>query len=105
MLLKTSLTRLHCKNLNFQKKLIRPIFLVISGVLYFFSLYSQKLTRSYSRNAARTLLFCGGRFRLYISFFQEAQNYADGKNIVEIFMEVSALTGKNVKDLFSEIGE
>ena len=54
---------------------------------------------------SHTLLFCGGRFRLYILFFQEAQNYADGNNIVEIFMEVSARTGKNVKDLFSEIGE
>ena len=54
---------------------------------------------------SHTLLFCGGRFRLYILFFQEAQNYADENNIVEIFMEVSALTGKNVKDLFSEVGE
>ena len=26
VLLKTSLTRLYCKNLNFQQKLIRPIF-------------------------------------------------------------------------------
>ena len=38
-------------------------------------------------------------------FFQQAQDYADGNNIVEIFMEVSALTGENVEDLFSEIGE
>ena len=55
--------------------------------------------------SSRTLLFYGGRFRLYILFFQEAQNYADTNNIVEIFMEVSALTGKNVEDLFSEVGE
>ena len=55
--------------------------------------------------SSHRLLFCGGRFQLYILFFQEAQNYADGNNIVEIFMEVSARTGKNVKDLFSEIGE
>ena len=54
---------------------------------------------------SHTLLFCGGRFRLYILFFQEAQNYADENNIVEIFMEVSALTGENVEDLFSEVGE
>ena len=40
-----------------------------------------------------------------MSFFQQAQDYADGNNIVEIFMEVSALTGENVEDLFSEIGE
>ena len=52
-----------------------------------------------------TLLFCGGRFRIYILFFQEAKNYADESNIVEIFMEVSALTGENVEDLFSEVGE
>ena len=54
---------------------------------------------------SHTLLFCGGRFRLYILFFQEAQNYADVNSIVEIFMEVSALTGENVEDLFSEVGE
>ena len=54
---------------------------------------------------SHTLLFCGGRFRLYILFFQEAQNYADGNNIVEIFMEVSALTGEYVEDLFSKVGE
>ena len=54
---------------------------------------------------SHTLLFCGGRFRLYILFFQEAQFYADVNNIVEIFMEVSALTGENVEDLFSEVGE
>ena len=41
---------------------------------------------------------------LYL-YFQEAQNYADGRNIVEIFMEVSALTDENVADLYSEIGE
>ena len=46
VLLKTSLTRP-------LKKLIRPIFLVINGVLYFFSLFPI-LTRSYSRNAAHT---------------------------------------------------
>ena len=40
-LLKTSLTRLYCKNLNLKKKLIRPIFSVINGMLYFFSFYSQ----------------------------------------------------------------
>ena len=55
--------------------------------------------------SSHTLLFCGGRFRLYILFFQEAQLYADENSIVEIFMEVSARTGKNVKDLFSEVGE
>ena len=54
---------------------------------------------------SHTLLFCGGRFRLYILFFQEAQNYADVNSIVEIFMEVSALTGENVEDLFCEVGE
>ena len=54
---------------------------------------------------SHTLLFCGGRFRLYILFSQEAQLYADVNNIVEIFMEVSALTGENVEDLFSEVGE
>ena len=53
---------------------------------------------------SHTLLFCGGRFRLYILFFQEAQNYADVNSIVEIFMEVSALTGENVEDLFSKVG-
>ena len=53
---------------------------------------------------SHTLLFCGGRFRLYILFFQEAQLYADVNNIVEIFMEVSALTGENVEDLFSKVG-
>ena len=55
--------------------------------------------------SSHTLLFCGGRFRIYILFFQEAKNYADESNIVEIFMEVSALTGENVEDLFSEVGE
>ena len=55
--------------------------------------------------SSRTLLFYGGRFRLYILFFQEAQNYADRNNIVEIFMEVSALTGEYVKDIFYEVGE
>ena len=55
--------------------------------------------------SSHTLLLCGGRFRLYILFFQQAQNYADGNNIVEIFMEVSALTGENVADLFSDVGE
>ena len=55
--------------------------------------------------SSHTLLLCGGRFRRYILFFQEAQNYADGNNIVEIFMEVSALTGEYVEDLFSEVGE
>ena len=55
--------------------------------------------------SSHTLLLCGGRFRLYILFFQQAQNYADGNNIVEIFMEVSALTGEYVEDLFSEVGE
>ena len=47
-------------------------------------------------------------FLIYLSlfsFFQEAQNYADENNIVEIFMEVSALTGENVEDLFSDVGE
>ena len=44
-------------------------------------------------------------FLIFLSFFQEAQNYADENNIVEIFMEVSALTGENVEDLFSDIGE
>ena len=59
----------------------------------------------FQKCSSHTLLFCGGRFRLYILFFQEAQNYADGNNIVEVFMEVSALTDENVKDLYSEIGE
>ena len=54
---------------------------------------------------SHTLLFFGGRFRLYILLFQEAQLYADVNNIVEIFMEVSALTSENVEDLFSEVGE
>ena len=54
---------------------------------------------------SQTLLFCGERFGLYILFFQEAKNYADRNNIVEIFMEVSALTGENVGDLYSEVGE
>ena len=63
------------------------------------------MTKLFQECNSHTLLFCGGRCRLYILFFQEAQNYADGNNIVEIFMEVSARTGKNVKDLFSEIGE
>ena len=55
--------------------------------------------------SSHRLLFCGGRFRLYILFFQRAQDYADLNNIVEIFMEVSALTGENVEDLFSDVGE
>ena len=55
--------------------------------------------------SSHTLLFCGGRFRLYILFFQEAQLYADENSIVEILMEVSARTGENVEDLFSEVGE
>ena len=38
-------------------------------------------------------------------FFQEAQDYADENNIVEILMEVSAVTGENVEDLFSKVGE
>ena len=38
-------------------------------------------------------------------FFLEAQDYADENNIVEILMEVSALTGENVEDLFSKVGE
>ena len=54
---------------------------------------------------SHTLLFCGGRFRLYILFFQEAQLYADVNSIVEILTEVSARTGENVEDLFSEVGE
>ena len=55
--------------------------------------------------SSHRLLFCGGRFRLYILFFQRGQDYADLNNIVEIFMEVSALTGENVEDLFSDVGE
>ena len=55
--------------------------------------------------SSHTLLFCGGRFRLYILFFQEAQLYADVNSIVEILTEVSARTGENVEDLFSEVGE
>ena len=46
-----------------------------------------------------------GDFPFYMLFFQEAQDYADGNNIVEILMEVSALTGENVVDLFSKIGK
>ena len=45
-----------------------------------------------------------GDFPYYMLFFQEAQDYADGNNVVEIFMEVSALTGENVEDLFSKVG-
>ena len=52
-----------------------------------------------------TLLFCGGRFRIYILFFQEAHLFADVNSIVEILTEVSARTGENVEDLFSEVGE
>ena len=55
--------------------------------------------------SSHTLLFCGGRFRLYILFFQEAHLFADVNSIVEIFMEVSARTGENVGDLFFEVGE
>ena len=55
--------------------------------------------------SSHTLLFCGGRFRLYILFFQEAHLFADVNSIVEIFMEVSARTGENVEDLFFEVGE
>ena len=55
--------------------------------------------------SSHTLLFCGGRFRLYILFFQEAHLFADVNSIVEIFMEVSARTGENVEDLFSGVGE
>ena len=55
--------------------------------------------------SSHTLLFCGGRFRLYILFFQEAQLYADVNDIVDIFMELSALKSENVEDLFSEVGE
>ena len=38
-------------------------------------------------------------------FSKEAQDYAEGNNIVEILMEVSALTGENVEDRFSRVGE
>ena len=55
--------------------------------------------------SSHTLLFCGGRFRLYILFFQEAHLFADVNSIVEILTEVSARTGENVEDLFSEVGE
>ena len=54
--------------------------------------------------SSHALLFCGGGFRLYILFFQEAQLYAD-VNRIEIFTEVSARTGENVEDLFSDLGE
>ena len=49
--------------------------------------------------------FAVGDFDFLYFFFQEAQDYADGNNIIEIFMEVSALTGENVKDLFSKVGQ
>ena len=55
--------------------------------------------------SSHTLLFCGGRFRIYILFFQEAHLFADVNSIVEILTEVSARTGENVEDLFSEVGE
>ena len=55
--------------------------------------------------SSHALLFCGGGFRLYILFFQEAQLYADVNDIVDIFMELSALKSENVEDLFSEVGE
>ena len=68
--------------------------------------YIPKLTRNYSRNTAHTLLlFSGGIFRLYNLFFQEAQDYADRTRLVEIFMEVSALTVENVSDLVSKVGK
>ena len=64
------------------------------------------LTRNYSRNTTHTLLlFSGGIFRLYNLFFQEAQDYADRNRLVEIFMEVSALTVENVSDLASKVGK
>ena len=59
----------------------------------------------FQKCSSHTLLFCGGRFRLYILFFQEAQLYADVNDIVDIFMELSALKSENVEDLFSEVGE
>ena len=43
-------------------------------------------------------------FLFYMLFFQEAQDYADENSMVEILMEVSALTGENVVDLFSKVG-
>ena len=55
--------------------------------------------------SSHILFFCGGRFRLYSLFFQEARNYADENNIVEIFMELSALVDESAEDLFSKIGE
>ena len=60
----------------------------------------------FQESSSHTLLFFGGRFRLYILFFQEAHLFADVNNsIVEILTEVSARTGENVEDLFSEVGE
>ena len=52
----------------------------------------------------RTVKLVVGDFPYYMLFFQEAQDYADGNNVVEILMEVSALTGENVEDLFSKVG-
>ena len=72
----------------------------------FLFLTFPNLTRNYSRNTAHTLLlFSGGIFRLYNLFFQEAQDYADRTRLVEIFMEVSALTVENVSDLVSKVGK
>ncbi|XP_022809187.1 uncharacterized protein LOC111346088 isoform X5 [Stylophora pistillata] len=36
---------------------------------------------------------------------EEAQSYADGIDIIEIFMEVSAMSGENVEDLFCKVAE
>ena len=67
--------------------------------------YILKFNRNYSRNAAHTqLLFSGGRFRLY-NLFLQAQDYADGNDLVEIFMEVSALTVENTSDLVFKVGK
>ena len=70
-------------------------------MVYFISFpYISKINSElFQKCSSHTLLFSGGRFRLHNLIFQEAQDYADGNNIVEILTEVSALTGENVADL------
>ena len=79
--------------------------MVINGVLYFFSLYSQNQLGVIPEMQLTHTVILGWRFRRNNLFFLEAQNYADENDLVEILMEVSALTGENVEDLFSKVGE
>ena len=62
VLLKTSLTRLYCKNLNFQQKLIRPIFSVIMVYYISFPYILQINSELFRTCSSHTLLISSGRF-------------------------------------------